>query len=126
MNVEKAIILAAGYGKRLLPLTLKTPKPLVKIGKNCLLEKTIILVPLNSYSSFCKLNKPIIQITSDNKDLLQCETKDRIFSLNYKEYENYDNFKRQPRLKIFNAFAGFFIILNSALIIAFSRKEGHF
>ena len=44
MNVEKAIILAAGYGKRLLPLTLKTPKPLVQIGKNCLLEKTIIFL----------------------------------------------------------------------------------
>ena len=84
------------------------------------------IAQVNSYSSFCKLNKPIIQITSDNKDLLQCETKDRIFSLNYKEYENYDNFKRQPRVKIFNTIAGFFIILNSALIIAFSRKEGHF
>jgi len=47
MNVEKAIILAAGYGKRLLPLTLKTPKPLVKIGKNCLLEKTIIFLIRN-------------------------------------------------------------------------------
>ena len=84
------------------------------------------IAQVNSYSSFCKLNKPIVQFTSDNKDLFQCETKEKIFSLNYKEYENYDNFKRQPRLKIFNAFAGFFIILNSALIIAFSRKEGHF
>ena len=47
MNVDKAIILAAGYGKRLLPLTLKTPKPLVQIGKNCLLEKTIIFLVRN-------------------------------------------------------------------------------
>ena len=47
MNVDKAIILAAGFGKRLLPLTLKTPKPLVQIGKNCLLEKTIIFLVRN-------------------------------------------------------------------------------
>ena len=47
MNIKKAIILGAGYGKRLLPLTLKTPKPLIKIGTNCLLEKTIIFLLKN-------------------------------------------------------------------------------
>tara|TARA_B100000963_G_C22538030_1_gene630801 strand:+ start:252 stop:953 length:702 start_codon:yes stop_codon:yes gene_type:complete len=44
MKIKKAIILAAGYGKRLSPLTLKTPKPLIVIGKKTLLEKTIILL----------------------------------------------------------------------------------
>lgn len=32
------VILAAGHGKRMLPLTAKTPKPLLKIGKYSLIE----------------------------------------------------------------------------------------
>ena len=31
-NIDQAIILAAGYGKRLRPITLKTPKPLILIN----------------------------------------------------------------------------------------------
>ena len=42
MKIKKAIILAAGFGKRLNPLTLKTPKPLLKIGDTTVLENTII------------------------------------------------------------------------------------
>ena len=41
MKIKKAIILSAGYGKRLNPLTLSEPKPLLKIGKKNLLENTI-------------------------------------------------------------------------------------
>ena len=37
----KAMILSAGYGKRLNPLTLKCPKPLLKIGNETLLSNTI-------------------------------------------------------------------------------------
>ena len=39
--IKKAMILAAGYGKRVHPLTLKTPKPLLKIGNNTLLSNTL-------------------------------------------------------------------------------------
>ena len=39
--IKKAMILAAGYGKRLLPLTLDCPKPLLKIGEETLLSNTI-------------------------------------------------------------------------------------
>lgn len=37
----KAMILAAGEGKRLQPLTLKTPKPLLKVGPSSLIEDQI-------------------------------------------------------------------------------------
>ena len=39
--IKKAMILAAGFGKRLNPLTLDLPKPLLKIGKETLLSNTI-------------------------------------------------------------------------------------
>jgi len=39
--IKKAMILAAGFGKRLNPLTLNIPKPLLKIGKQTLLSNTI-------------------------------------------------------------------------------------
>ena len=34
----KALILAAGYATRLYPLTLNTPKPLLKVGKKLMVE----------------------------------------------------------------------------------------
>ena len=37
----KVMILAAGYGKRLLPITKETPKPLLKIGNETLLDRNI-------------------------------------------------------------------------------------
>ncbi len=39
--MTKAIILSAGYGKRLRPLTEKYPKPLLKLGEETLLSNTI-------------------------------------------------------------------------------------
>ncbi len=39
--IKKAMILAAGFGKRIHPLTLETPKPLLKIGEETLLSNTI-------------------------------------------------------------------------------------
>ena len=44
MRINTALILCAGFGKRLLPLTQTVPKPLLKIGELTLLEKTIKLV----------------------------------------------------------------------------------
>ena len=39
--IKKAMILAAGFGKRIHPLTLNLPKPLLKIGNETLLSNTI-------------------------------------------------------------------------------------
>jgi len=41
MKIKKAIILSAGYGKRLNPITLLKPKPLLEVNKKTLLENTI-------------------------------------------------------------------------------------
>ena len=44
MKIKYAMILSAGLGKRMQPITLKTPKPLIEVeGKN-LLERTINLL----------------------------------------------------------------------------------
>ena len=39
--IKRAMILAAGFGKRIQPLTLKYPKPLLKIGDETLLSNTL-------------------------------------------------------------------------------------
>ena len=39
--IKKAMILAAGFGKRIYPLTLSCPKPLLKIGNETLLSNTL-------------------------------------------------------------------------------------
>ena len=39
--IKKAMILAAGFGKRVQPLTLKIPKPLLQIGEETLLSNTL-------------------------------------------------------------------------------------
>ena len=44
MKINTALILCAGYGKRLNPLTLDIPKPLLKINNLTFLENTINLI----------------------------------------------------------------------------------
>ena len=44
MKIETALILCAGYGKRLNPITLEAPKPLLQFKKLSMLEHTINLV----------------------------------------------------------------------------------
>ena len=86
MQINSALILCAGLGKRLNPLTLKTPKPLLLINNKTILEKCINLIIklgikkiyLNTFylgeqiSNFIKSkNFPInIKIIDDGKDIL--------------------------------------------------------
>ncbi len=41
MKIKRAIILGAGFGKRMYPITKKIPKPLIKIRKKTILENSI-------------------------------------------------------------------------------------
>ena len=44
MKINTALILCAGLGKRLNPLTLKTPKPLLELKNITLLERCINMI----------------------------------------------------------------------------------
>ena len=44
MKIKHGMILAAGLGKRMKPITLKTPKPLIQVGKKNLLERALDLL----------------------------------------------------------------------------------
>ncbi len=86
MKINTALILCAGFGKRLNPLTLKTPKPLLKFNNLSMLEhcvnliiklgiKNIILNTFhleNEIVKFIKKKKfPIkVKIISDGKKIL--------------------------------------------------------
>ena len=86
MKINTALILCAGFGKRLNPITLKTPKPLLKIKKLTLLEHCINLVIflgikkilINSFHLKDQINKFVknhnfdieIQVIEDGKYIL--------------------------------------------------------
>ena len=86
MKINTALILCAGFGKRLRPLTLKTPKPLLELNNVTMLEScinTIIKLGIkkilintfhlgNQISEFIKKKKfPIkIEIIDDGKKIL--------------------------------------------------------
>ena len=86
MRVKTAFILCAGLGKRLNPMTLKTPKPLLRLNDKTMLEKCINMILelgikkifLNTFhlgnqiSEFIKNKKfPIdIQIINDGNEIL--------------------------------------------------------
>ena len=46
MKIDTALILGAGFGKRLNPITLHTPKPLLKIKNLTLLDHCINLIEI--------------------------------------------------------------------------------
>ena len=86
MKINTALILCAGYGKRLNPLTLEEPKPLLKINEITLLENCINLIQflglkkviINTFylkekiENFIKLKNfdLDIQIINDGKEIL--------------------------------------------------------
>jgi len=104
MKISTALILCAGYGKRLNPLTLKVPKPLLELNQKTLLENSINLIEnlgineiiINTFylrdqiRDFIKKKKfqSNIQIIDDGINIL--DTGGGI--LNLINYSNNDNF----------------------------------
>ena len=79
-KIEVAVILGAGFGKRLSPITNKIPKPLVEIGNETILEKTIKLVK--------KLNLKKILINAHYKrDQLKNFTEKKNFDIDIELFE---------------------------------------
>ena len=83
--IKKAMILGAGFGKRIYPLTLKCPKPLLKIGNETLLSNALKF--LDTYGikhaviNVHYLGKQIINYINKNKFNLNInivEEKDKI------------------------------------------------
>ena len=66
-SINEAMIFAAGFGKRMLPLTIKTPKPLLKINNKSiisyqierLLELNFKQILVNGHYLFNELNKQL-------------------------------------------------------------------
>jgi len=69
--IKKAMILAAGFGKRVHPLTLKNPKPLLRIGDETLLSNTLKFLELNEIKEVVinvhYLGEQIINYIQNNK-----------------------------------------------------------
>ena len=69
--IKKAMILAAGFGKRIHPLTLKCPKPLLKIGNATLLSNTLKFLELFGITQVVVnvhyLGEQIVDYISENK-----------------------------------------------------------
>ena len=71
----KCMILAAGYGKRMMPLTKETPKPLLKIGSETLLDRNIKHVLSNGFDEIIinvshhgdKIKEHLIENYKDHK-----------------------------------------------------------
>lgn len=70
--IERAIVLAAGFGKRVQPLTNVTPKPLLKINNISLLENTLNFLKKFGVKSFAinthHLGDQIISFAESNKN----------------------------------------------------------
>ena len=75
--IKKAMILAAGFGKRLNPLTLDCPKPLLKIGNGTLLSNTI------NFLEQCKIEDIVINVHYLGDQITEYINKQK-FNLNIK------------------------------------------
>ena len=81
MKINTALVLCAGYGKRLNPLTLKNPKPLLKLNNLTLLENTINLIKKLGINEI-KLN------TFSLKDQIKIFIEEKNFDVNIKIIED--------------------------------------
>ena len=62
MKIDTALILCAGLGKRLNPLTLKTPKPLLKLNDVTILESCIDIIIKTGFKTKWDLDRGIKEL----------------------------------------------------------------
>ena len=140
MRINTAIILCAGFGKRLNPLTLNTPKPLLELKNVTMLEScidTIIKLKIkkifintfhlgNQIVDFVK-NKKFsidIQVIEDGKEILN--TGGGIFNMiNHSKEKNFlifnpDTFWYQEYVNEINKMQNFYFLkkLNNILLVS--------
>jgi MurNAc alpha-1-phosphate uridylyltransferase len=105
--IKKAMILAAGFGKRILPFTLKRPKPLLEIGNETLLSNALKF--LDTYGikhaviNVHYLGKQIIDYINKNKFNLNInivEEKDKILDTGGGVLNAMQHFSNEPFLII--------------------------
>ena len=99
MKINTALILCAGYGKRLNPLTLNEPKPLLKINEITLLENCINLI------QYLEIKKIIIN-TFYLKEKIENFIRKKKFNLDIKIIEDGN--------KILNTGGGILNMMNSS------------
>ena len=105
--IKKAMILAAGFGKRINPLTLQTPKPLLKIGNETLLSNTIKFLKLygvkQAVVNVHYLGEQIVEYISKNKfnlDIKVIREKEKILDTGGGVLNALDYFSNEPFLII--------------------------
>jgi len=101
--IKKAMILAAGFGKRIHPLTLDLPKPLLKIGKETLLSNTLKFLELvevqEAIINVHYLSEKIIDYIKKNKFKIKIkliEEKEKILNTGGGILNAVDNFSNSP------------------------------
>ena len=101
--IKKAMILAAGFGKRIQPLTLKIPKPLLQIGEETLLSNTLKFlqfsgiqkVIINTHYLSDKIKK-YIKKKNFNLDINIVEEKNEILDTGGGVFNAIKYFKNEP------------------------------
>jgi len=85
MNINmKAILLAAGRGTRLKPLTIEKPKCLINIGKKTIIERQILLLKKIGI-------KDILVITGYQSKMIEDQLGNQVRYKHYKDYNKTNN-----------------------------------
>ena len=145
MKIKTALILCAGYGKRLNPLTLQTPKPLLQFKELSMLEHTIkfienlgiLNIKINTFHLEKKImnfisthpSKKNIEVISDGKDILG--TGGGILNLiNYSKEDNFlvfnpDTYWNSNYLQIVNQMCDIYLQqeMENCLLVVDKKKS---
>ena len=105
--IKNAMILAAGFGRRLYPLTLNCPKPLLKIGNETLLSNTLKFLEQFGIKKVVinvhYLSNQIINYINKNKfnlEIILVNEKDKILNTGGGILNAVHNFSNEPFLVI--------------------------